>query len=276
LCSREGHLEAVTCAARGCAVWTLRRWAPVGWSTVASFATRGDLLIAIDCARDTTTLLTSHRLVTASGVKEAEMTLPSDVPRWAAMTMYAAPDHVFIGLDKGEWGGGLLRIERRTEKVAVVEYNESGTLCGGPLNTDCDSVNAIAPAPWKPGCVAAAVGMEHMTPHGRIAEICGAEVRVIFSKPYEPRPRHGQPVDKGDVGTVPFYGLARVGDELWASGSDGVYRIRGPGEATPVALPAFKSIGGVDVSFDVPGAVLIFTGSRRLPTIPGVPLIVSR
>jgi hypothetical protein len=193
------------------------------------------------------------------------------------MTMYATPDHVFIGLEKGEWGGGLRRIERRTGKVAVVERNEHGDLCGGPLNTHCDPVHAIAPVPWKPGCVAAAIGLEHLSSkHGRIAEICGDEVREIFVQPHERTYRDGEGTKKGR-GSVAFYGLTKVGDELWATASDGVYRIRGPGDGGRVELPAFKSIAGADVSFDVPGAVLIFTGvSKNLPTIAGVPLIVAR
>jgi hypothetical protein len=276
LCARGGHLEALTCAEGGCATWTLRRWASAGWSTVATVATEGDLLAAIDCAQDATTLLTSRRLVTVSDSKQAEMTLPSDLRGRDITTMYTTANYVYVGLDKGEWGGGLRRIDRRTGRVAVVESNPSGALCGGPLNTACDPVHAIAPAPWTPGCVVAAVGQEHLTPDGRIVEICGDRVREIFSKPYEPPPgrkRHGI---REPFGTVTFHGLANAGDALWAIGSDGVYRIRGPDDAARVELPAFKSIGGIDVSFDVPGVVMIFTGSRRLPTIAGVPLVVAR
>lgn len=277
ICAREGHIEAITCAADGCASWTLRRWTDGRWSTAAALATAGDLLLAIDCSRDETTLLTSRRLVTSTGGKQTDVDLTDDFGARGVTSVTMAPDQVYVGLNKGEWGGELRRIDRRTGKVTIIESNESGGLCGGPLNTDCDPVNGIVVVPWKPGCYAAAIGMVHMRPHGRIVEICGDRVRAIFSKSYERTEHVEDSTRRVPFGTVAFFGLARVGDALWAAGIDGVYRIKGDADFGSMPLPEFKTIGNVDVSFDLPEAILVISSvNRRLSVGGSVPLLVPR
>jgi hypothetical protein len=187
-------------------------------------------------------------------------------------------DQVYVGVDAGEWGGGLQRIDRRTGKVTVVERNVTGELCGGPLNPACDPVNGIAAEPWRPACVAAAVGLVHFAPHGRIVEVCGAEVNRIYFKPYGSR-SPGSDRGRGDEPheTVAFFGLVRSGDELWASGIDGLYRLRGGTVVDITPLPKFRTIGGVGVSFDIPHVVLVVTMINRRHSISGgAPMLVPR
>ena len=43
--------------------------------------------------------------------------------------------------------------------------------------------------------------------------------------------------------TVAFFGLARIGDELWAAGIDGLYRLRGPDSVQRMPMPQFRRVG---------------------------------
>jgi hypothetical protein len=281
ICTRNGHIEAVTCAQPGCKAWTLRRWADDRWSVAASIASRGDDFLALDCAA-TTTVLTSRRIVEATGAGEKSVPLSEDLEKTDHVGVTSAlvtADQIFVGLNRGEWGGGLRRIDRRTGKLTVVESNVRGDLCGGPLNTACDPVNAIAPEPWKQGCVAATVGVVHFFPHGRIVEICGDRVRRIYFKAFDSsrsrlpsQPRSDEPFE-----TVAFFGLAQVKDSLWASGIDGVYRLKGEDAVRFFPLPRFKVLGNIGVSFDLPGVILVLTGvNRRLSISGNVPMLVPR
>src|SRR6185295_5454288 len=114
----------------------------------------------------------------------------------------------------------------------VIERNASGELCGGPLNTGCDPVNGIVTAPWKPTCVVAAIGLVHFESSGRLVEICGDTVRRLFFRPLaRGAPRQNTSTDdEKDSATVAFFGLTRVGEEVWAVGIDGLYRMDAKGK----------------------------------------------
>src|SRR5258708_5558628 len=51
--------------------------------------------------------------------------------------MVDTSDRVFLGVNEGEWGGGLWHINRNTGGVAAVERYATRTPRGGPLNTAC-------------------------------------------------------------------------------------------------------------------------------------------
>ena len=282
ICTRNGHLEALTCVQPGCKAWTLRRWADDRWSVAASLASRDDDFLALDCAATTTTVLTSRRIVEVTGAGEKSVPLSDELEKmWhvGVTSALVTADQIFVGLNHGEWGGGLRRIDRRTGKLTVVESNVSGDLCGGPLNTACDAVNGIAPEPWKPGCFAAAVGVVHFFPHGRIVEICGDRVRGIYFKAFDSSqsPPPSQPRSDEPFETVAFFGLAQAKDSLWASGIDGVYQLKGEDAVRFIPLPKFKVLGNIGVSFDLPGVILVLTGvNRRLSISGNVPMLVPR
>ena len=62
-----------------------------------------------------------------------------------------------------------------------------------------------------------------------------------------------------------------------ASGIDGIYRIGQDGDAQLAALPTFKRVGSVFVSFDFPRLVLVLTDVNRRHSISGsVPIIAPR
>jgi hypothetical protein len=277
ICASDGVLRALTCARGSCTTWTLRRWAEARWTTTGTIRSDGDSLAGISCAATGAMLiLTNRRLIEVVDGKISSVALSEKLRIGSVTSIHVAGDRVFAGINAGEWGGGLRRVDRKTGKVSIIEKT-NGKLCGGPLNTDCDPVNGITDEPWKPECVAVAIGLVHFSPHGRIVEICGDDIRRIYFRglgdPSARKPESGdEPFE-----TEAFFGLVRTGKELVAVGVDGVYRFGISKDPTRVPLPAFESIGNIGVSFAFPDVVLVLTGINQRRSISGnVPLLVPR
>ncbi|KRR02587.1 hypothetical protein CQ12_37150 [Bradyrhizobium jicamae] len=277
LCVFDRHPMVITYTNGSGSEWTLRRRAEGAWSVAATIKAEGDLLLAMDCAANRVTLLTTRRLIDLDGNRQSTVTLSEPLNGGLVNTPHGTPDQFFVGINVGEWGGGLRRIDRHSGKVTVIEHNATGELCGGPLNTACDPVNGIVSVPWKPGCIAAAVGLVHFRPHGRVVEVCGDQVKRLYYKPYRDKPSGGSTKDDEPFSAVAFFGLARDVDTLWAVGIDGIYRIGPDGTAQIVSLPRFKKIGGINLSFDLPEFVLVLTNVNQRRSISGaVPILVPR
>jgi hypothetical protein len=279
ICIHQGKLLAITCKRNGCSNWSLRRLDHGSWSVDMTVPARKERLLALACENTSVTMLTTLRLVDVEGNAHHEVRLSKGFDTEPVTSVHETPTGVFVGFNAGEWGGGLRRIDRQTGKVTNIESNESGEGCGGPLNTACDPVNAIATEPWNNNCVAAAIGLVHMMPHGRIVEVCGTTVRRIYFKPYKLEGFDDRRSSKRDepFSTVAFFGLSRQGDALWASGIDGIHEIGADGSATVNPMPAFKEIGGVYVNFDSPRVILVLTQINQRRSVSGaVPLLVPR
>lgn len=260
--------------------WTLQQRSPDGWALRASLPIKGDSLAAMDCNRDDAgvTVVTNRRLLEIDGKNVRSIMLKRELrPPLVNGTALVAEDAVWVGFNVGEWGGGLRRIARGDGQVETVERNTSGNLCGGPLNTSCDPINGIVTAPWNPSCIVAAVGLTHMMAHGRLVEVCGKSVRRFYFKPLNPQPP-SNPLDDGEPSsTVPFFGLTRTGNTLWAIGIDGLYRFDGIKAPQFRPLPTFENRGGYWVSFDVSGTVLVMTDVNQRRSLSGsVPIMAAR
>jgi hypothetical protein len=217
------------------------------------------------------TLLTSDRIIEMRPGGPRSVTLVDDLPHARVnAALLATPRHLYLGLNNGEWGGGLRRIDRASGEVATIERNATDDTChGGPLNTSCDPVHAIAAEPWRPGCVALAIGLVHFMSHGRLAEVCGDRVESLYSRDLTDQDFGGS--------SVAFFGLVPVGDTLRAVGVDGVYRIGAGGVAERAPLPRFRQIGHVTLSFDLPDVILVVTQVNRHASVSGgAPMIVPR
>jgi hypothetical protein len=279
ICQSRNALFAITCGHDNCTTWTLRKRALGKWSTEASVDTNHDELASVSCSAGGFTLLTSRRVIEISGGKVTSLTLSEPVGIGVIASVYADAQKLLLGVDAGEWGGGLQRIDRRTGAVTTIERNATGDLCDGPLNTACDPVNGIQEEPWQPGCVAAAIGLVHFSPHGRIVEVCGDKVRRLYFKPYGKDSANSPRRRKSDepFETVAFFGLVRTGDALWAAGIDGLYRMEKGRVTETRPLPRFKDVGNISVSFAVPDLVLVITGINQRRSISGgVPMLIAR
>jgi len=223
-------------------------------------------------------LLTTNRLIDASSGKQSAVALSEKLQVGLVTSVLVTADQVYVGTNRGEWGGGLRRIDRRSGRVTVIEQNTTWDPCSGPLNAECDPVNGIAAEPWNPGCIAVAIGLVHLSPRGRIVEVCRDRVQRLYYRP-SGEEASGQLKKPGDepFQTVAFFGLTREGNALWAAGIDGIYRIENGATERSAPLPSFKKIGDFRVSFDLPHLVVVLTNINQRRSLSGaVPMLVPR
>ncbi len=270
LCARKGQLLALTSAG---ASLTIHRRDANRWVPEASLDA-ADAFIGMYCAPDAVTVVTANQVFVVRDGKTKPVALSRPLSGGLASSLHVEGDHLLAGVNRGEFGGGLLRANLKTGRVTVID-RRSGELCGGPLNADCDPVHGVTSEPWKPGCVVAAIGLVHFFSHGRLVEICGDDVQTLLSRPYRPGGA-GATDDRKDISTVAFFGVARAGGAVLAAGIDGLYRVSGK-RIDRELLPKFKDVGGIKVSFDVPGFVLVLTDVNSRKSLSGsVPLLVPR
>ncbi|GLH76804.1 hypothetical protein SSBR45G_17120 [Bradyrhizobium sp. SSBR45G] len=316
---QHGHATIVTCPQQTCTRWTVRQRVGDDWAATSDIASQDDAFLAAMASGDTITVVTDNRLIEIDGGTQTEIPLvlppapwpgpmlapatpskerqpetvfalppsyvfqPSLVPskplkNWPVGAVLMTPKYVFIGYSAGEWGGGLQRVERATGMVSdIIAVDDD--LCGGPLNPACDPVNGLAIIPWKPDCVAAAIGLIHSLPHGRLVEVCQNTVRVLYAQPIPDhliRDADGPPA-RLRLYTIPFFGVQRLGGDLLAAGYDGLYRIGPNGLVQRDLLPAFKRTNDVGVSFDIAGLALVRTEiDQRLSSSGSAPMVVPR
>jgi len=277
LCASNGHPTIITEGKDQ--TWVLRRWANQAWATVKRVPTKGDHLVSLDCATDGTTLLTSKRLIEIGHDDDLHaVQLKGKLPPGIVTAIYRKGNDIFVGINGGEWGGGLHIIDKKTGTIAPLERNESGGLCGGPLNSKCDPVNGIAAEPWNPRCFAIAVGLVHMRMHGSVIEVCGEKIRPLYAKTYVPS---GWDIllnrRRRSSDTIAFFGITASNDSLWAVGTDGLYRIDSSGNATVTPFSDFKTIDHIKISFRDPQLILVMTDiDQRRSLSGGVPMLVPR
>jgi len=278
ICAARGRLRALKCADPTCQSWAVMHREKERWVADVTLPSKGEVPIALSCTATDTAILSDGYLsnITGGKVSRARLSTSPMQGKPAVLTsMHLTAQHVFAGFNAGEWGGGLVRIDRKTGQVSVVEKNTTGELCGGPLNSSCDAVNGIADSPWHADCVAVAVGVQHLRSHGRIVEVCKDEIRTIYSKSLAggaAASPGGEPWD-----SVAFFGLSRAGKELIAVGIDGIYRFDGSARTQYTALPQFEEVGNLCVSFALPDVALVLSNVNQRHSLSGaVPLIAPR
>ena len=236
-----------------------------------------EIVAGISCSEARTLVLTDARVYIVDSGGQRSVSLSESLRAPSVVTTLLDDGQVlYAGLDAGEWGGGLVRIDLATGRVIKPSKTVDGA-CSGPLFPGCDPVNGVAREPGKPGCVVAAIGLVHMFSHGRLVEVCGTDVRRIYYKPYTVET--SWPADPliEPFRTVPFYGLAESAGMLWAVATDGLYSLGRDGKIDFRKMPKFDNVDGVDVSFAVPGIALLRTSINGQVSLSGaVPMMVSR
>ena len=178
----------------------------------------------------------------------------------------------YIGINIGEWGGGLQRVDLTNGAVTSVERRDSTQLCAGPLNSDCDPVTGVIPDPHNKGCVLASIGLVHFLSHGRILRVCGEEVSVIFEQKKTTQ-INNRDLDESDS----IYGLAPASDGYWAVTPGALYHFEAnENPPTRYSLPKLEPNSGVYMSRDVQGAIVIRTDVNWAVSVSGyTPLVVA-
>jgi len=178
---------------------------------------------------------------------------------------------VYVGFNSGEWGGGLQRVDLKTGAVTNVERRDTKQLCEGPLNSDCDPVTGVIPDSRDGDCVLVSVGLVHMfTSEGRILRVCGEDVATISEKSVTGGG------DKRKM-TEAFYGLVPTKEGgFWAITYRALYRFGADCKIErEYSLPALKSVSGVYLSRDLPGAIIVRTDVNWAVSTSGyTPLVV--
>lgn len=279
-CVQAGEPIALTGAVERARSWTLRRLHGGQWDVERTVSRDDDEPVALACTPDGAFLLTSKRFIDLTRPRPAVLRLRGE-PIQALVTavVHVTPEAVFVGLNAGEWGGGLRRIDRRSGQIETIERNETGGLCVGPLNTDCDPVQGLATIPWRPNCVAAAIGLIHMMAHGRLTMVCPDRTEQLYATADVEieDPERAREAARGGYGAVAFFGLATHGNSLIAIGHNGLYRLASDGTATHEPLPRFTRVDGMLVSFALPAVVLVVTGINGRAALSGaVPIMAVR
>ncbi|WP_155847413.1 hypothetical protein [Asticcacaulis sp. AC402] len=261
LCQATGRLTALTEAPGQTGTLVVYQRGEGHWGKAATLAGAGPELVAMLCVENSVLVVTKRKLITVEKGGTRQIALHGKFS-YGQQTLLGTRNDIFIGYGRGEWGGGLQAIRREDGRIRSIGKNESGDLCGGPLNADCDPVLGIAVPPWKPECVAVAVGLLHLGIHGRIVTICGDAIQTLYARQFGERFANLAIPESEAYDTIPFYDVIGDGDDLLALGMDGLYRISPDGKATILPIPEFESIDGYRISFEIPGVVLI-AGDRE-------------
>ncbi|MDE1915226.1 MAG: hypothetical protein KGJ57_10025 [Sphingomonadales bacterium] len=182
---------------------------------------------------------------------------------------------LWLGLNAGEWGGGLRRIRLADGMMDAPSAIDSKTLCGGTLNPACDPVTGLAPDPARADCMIATIGLVHMMSHGGVVRICGKDVSLIYAKPYTLQPDwYWQGKLDGDrEESVAFHSMAAApgGGKAFAVASDGVYLFTGAMQ--PEFKPFSARRSGV-IDWSHPEFVLVETHMNQRHSMSGESFIL--
>jgi hypothetical protein len=142
---------------------------PVGWTPLVQVGAPVEGVLALSEV-DRRPLLISPRALYAADeqglVRHRALARP--IERALAYTATIASDGMlWVGVDGGEIGGSLLRIDPGTGAVRRANLADAtGGCMSGP---SCTHVSALFPDPDDPNCVLASIG----SPHGRLTRVCG-------------------------------------------------------------------------------------------------------
>ena len=277
LCKSSNEPAIVTAERTDPAFWIVRRRHGSEWVAIGKVSKSSEGLVDLACGDDSLTVLTTRRMVSLGGSAPRTQTLSLRIPARPTSVVLTTPTLLFVGLSEGEFGGGLMSVDRRSGQVVDITRNTSGELCGGPLNPDCDPVNALAVIPWKPDCVVAAIGLIHFAPHGRLAEICGGRVERLYVGPCPaPSDLLSTYSDGEPYCTEAFYGVVPSDGSLMSVGTSGISLVAENGTAQTQPLPRFRSLGPFEVSFGREVVLVYNKGAGRNAITPQTPLLVSR
>ena len=223
----------------------------------------GERALALACGRGRPVLMTRARVLTPG---RAPVPLGGALPRGIRYVTFDEGATVLVGSNAGEWGGGLVRVDLRSGRVAAIAG------AGAP-------VQDIAAEPGKPGCVVVAVGLVHFFPGGQLTELCGDTAHRLFAAPYAVPGLRAMPNKPGEAPYpgVAFFALARDGAGLTSVAIDGLRRIDARGVSAVRPLPPFRDRGGVRVAEVSGDLMLVLTGINARASVGGaMPIAVAR
>lgn len=249
-------------------LWT--RSAAGGWDARGEAEGAVQTPLGIECSGERPLLLLGDKVVEAGGRAFPLSGSGEAVPRGFPVLLRIG-DALYLGLNAGEWGGGLRRIDLRAGAGVTIEAGNTQELCGGVLNFRCAPVTGLAPDPSRPECLLVAVGLVHFSPSGEVVRVCGNEAERIYRKPYTLDPEWRDEDIKQGVATVPFFAMSGGEGAAWAVGADGLYRFGAEPKPELHQFPKIRA-GGIDWSY--PEVVLIPTDMNQRHSLSGGSLLL--
>ncbi|HEU5407021.1 MAG TPA: hypothetical protein VFU48_04605, partial [Nitrospira sp.] len=288
--SRSVHFEkgVIALAKDGHNLWVLRQsssnkhtfivalWKSGRFEDVGEFKSPSkDLPLALLSNSGVVTVLTNETIRTLSPGHAWKSVPLKGKFRLGVQMAVASPTiggNAYVGINRGEWGGGLQKVDLRTGDITNIERRDGKGLCDGPLNSDCDPVTGVIPDPQTKECVLASVGLVHLfTSEGRILRVCGEKVTIVSEKSVSPQNGNKRRM------TEAFFGLAPAADDgYWAITWRALYRFDANGNQTgEYPLPKLQPVSGIYLSHDLPGALVVRTDVNWSVSTSGyTPLVI--
>jgi hypothetical protein len=206
-------------------------------------------------------------------------------------TPFAATDDgfLYVGLNHGEFGGGLQQINLKDGRVENVEKKTAGNICFRPLDSQCDPVTAVVKDAENSDTVFAAVGLRHFSEQGRIVRVSGGSVDVVFNKTYKfdeksrkvvpenPCDGENEPNNLDNFESEGVFGMQKgAGDGVWLVTGRAIYKLAGGKIAHCSPLPQkFENVDSIAVNESVSGVILIGTDINWAKSLSGTTPLVA-
>lgn len=119
---------------------------------------------------------------------------------------------IYVGFDRGEFGGGLWRIEL-AGSTSLVGRSAPSTECNGILDPECAPITSVVTDPTRRDCIIVSTGLEH---HGRtqgaVVRVCRESVTALY------------PGDR-QSGSLDIRQLVASGTAIYVSANGKVYHV---------------------------------------------------
>jgi len=197
-------------------------------------------------------VLTTTRALIPFGDRWSRRLLAGAVDRHAHLSPQTGDD-LFVGYNRGEWGGGLRRIDLSTGAVFIVR-EPGADICGGRLDPECSPVVGIVPDRQREDCVLVGASLAHLGGrYGEVLRVCGDVVTPVFAEALpvvpgsiESRPGQTWPFDSL-VATEK--GWVAVGQDRFARSADGAVAMDD--------IPPLRPWAGLQISEPVDGVIFV-------------------
>lgn len=214
------------------------------------------------------------RVATDTGLRSVVLASNPTGPMPGGIVTVGAPETggtVYVGVNRGEWGGGLTRIDLATGAVDKIEDVKRFVFNGMVLDKVMDDITAVIADPLHKDCVIVAAGEIHFLVSGRVLRVCGTKASLVFTQ-IRKQTINGRTIEMQEA----FFGLAPARDGFWATGTGCAYRFQGAKPPQQLDCPELEDWHGIQLTRALPGIVLVATEANRRFSLSGTtPLIAS-
>ncbi|WEK57246.1 MAG: hypothetical protein P0Y52_11935 [Candidatus Brevundimonas phytovorans] len=208
--------------------------------------------VALFATNDGPGVLTTEKVLLPLADKWDRRPLAASVEPYAQVSALT-DGMLFVGYNKGEWGGGLRRIDVSTGTISFVREAGANS-CGGLISPDCTPVVGIITDTSTQGCILVGASLAHLSGrYGEVMRVCEDQISSVFADPLPIKP--GSIVNRAGQ-TWPFNSLIATDDGWIAVGQNRFARSRN-GTITTGDVPILRAWAGLQVSDPDDGLIFI-------------------